>query len=287
MVIQNEVSALIALLDDDDFEVVESVADRLLFWGEEALPLLEQELFNMNQTQYDKIDLLIGKIRLQTIKSTFLNWKKSESKSLLQGILLLNKLGYHELDEEKVMQTLHELKLKVWLELNDDLTSFEKVKILNHMLYSVFQLKPNSTFYHHPDNSYLNKVLALKTGNPISLSIVYIIIAEMLDIPIKGVNVPQHFMLAYVDENETLRHDTDILFYINAFDNGVIFSHAHVGQYIESLGLLPKEEFMEPCSNVDILIRCCRNLIYSYELLQNKEKVTSLNEILAILEEAD
>ncbi len=280
---QNEVHALIALLDDEDLEVAENVNERLLHWGDEALPLLEQELFNMDQTQYEKIDRLIKKIRLQSLIKLFAEWKNTENQNLLDGILLLNKLGYPDLDADGIKKAIHELKLKVWLELHYDLTSFEKVKIMNHILFHVFKLKPNTAFYHHPDNSYLNKVLALKTGNPITLSVLYIIIAEMLDIPIKGINVPQHFMLAYVDESETLRYDTDVLFYINAFDNGAVFSHEHVQQYIESLGLKPNQDFLEPCSNLDIIKRCCRNLIYSYELLQNNEKVSGLNEILEVL----
>ena len=149
----------------------------------------------------------------------------------------------------------------------------------------MYGLKPNTDNYHHPDNSFLNKALVNKVGNPIMLSIIYIIIAEMLEIPIKGVNVPQHFMLAYVDESETLRFDTDVLFYINAFDKGVVHSHEHLRQYIESFGLQPNAEFLEPCSNLDILKRCCRNLIYSYELLNNKARVNVITDILKILEE--
>ncbi len=283
MISQNEVHALIALLDDSDSEVAENVHSRLLFLGEEALPILELELFNMEQTQFEKIDIIIKEIRQQSLLISFEDWRAQENPSLLEGILLLNRVGYPDLDILEVKQTINEIKLKVWLELHYDLTSFEKVKIINHILFQVFNLKPNSEFYHHPDNSYLNQALLRKTGNPITLSIIYLIIAEMLDIPIKGINVPQHFMLAYVDESETLRFDTDVLFYINAFNNGAVYSHDHVSQYIKSLGLKPNEEFTEPCNNIEILKRCCRNLIYSYELLKNKAKSDELLKILNIL----
>lgn len=283
MISQNEVHALIALLDDSDSEVAENVHSRLLFLGEEALPILELELFNMEQTQFEKIDIIIKEIRQQSLLISFEDWRAQENPSLLEGILLLNRVGYPDLDILEVKQTINEIKLKVWLELHYDLTSFEKVKIINHILFQVFNLKPSSEFYHHPDNSYLNQALLRKTGNPITLSIIYLIIAEMLDIPIKGINVPQHFMLAYVDESETLRFDTDVLFYINAFNNGAVYSHDHVSQYIKSLGLKPNEEFTEPCNNIEILKRCCRNLIYSYELLKNKAKSDELLKILNIL----
>jgi regulator of sirC expression with transglutaminase-like and TPR domain len=285
MITQKEVHALIALLGDEDEEVNEHVTERLLHLGDEALPLLEQELYTNEQAQYEKIDSLIRKIRSSSLVRSFESWKDSEDRDLLQGMILLNKIGYPDLDVQDLTQTIHELKLKVWLELHYDLTSFEKVKIINHILFHVFQLKPNTSFYHHPDNSYLNKVLVSKTGNPITLSILYMIIAGMLDIPVRGVNVPQHFMLAYVESDpEHQSSDTEVLFYINAFNNGAVYSHAHIRQYIESLGLKPNDEFMEPCDNLEILKRCCRNLIYSYELLQNKEKVEELTGVLKTLE---
>ncbi len=90
-------------------------------------------------------------------------------------------------------------------------------------------------------------------------------------------------MLAYVDGAETLREDTDVLFYINAFNNGAVYSHEHVRQYVNSLGLQPGDEFLEPCTNIEIIKRCCRNLIYSYELIHNKERVIELNAVLSLL----
>ena len=284
MINPGEIQALISLLEDNDEEVLQHVNERILFLGEEVVPYLETELFNPDQTQYEKIDALIKKIRFDSLLTHLANWKNSENQDLLEGILLLNRYAYPETDEAELRHTLMELKMKVWLELHYDLTSFEKIKIINHILYDHFKLTANHDNYHHPDNSYISKVLQTKTGNPITLSIIYMIIARMLEIPVYGVNVPQHFMLAYVDEEVTLREDTAVLFYINAFNNGVVYSHSHVRQYIETIGLKPSPDLMEPCTNLDILKRCCRNLIYAYEMLQKPLKRDDIRQLLNVLE---
>lgn len=284
MITPGEIHALISLLEDNDEEVLKHVNERILFLGEEIVPFLETELFNPEQTQYEKIDALIRKIRFDALLSQLNAWKNSEKQDLLEGILLLNRYAYPETDELELKHTLMELKLKVWLELHYDLTSFEKIKIINHILYDHFKLLPNNDDYHNPDNSYISKVLQNKTGNPITLSIIYMIIAQMLEIPVFGVNVPQHFMLAYVDEEVTLREDTAVLFYINAFNNGVVYSHSHVRQYIETIGLKPSPELMEPCTHVDILKRCCRNLMYAYEMQQKLMKRDDIRQLLNVLE---
>ena len=85
MISQNEVHALIALLDDSDSEVAENVHSRLLFLGEEALPILELELFNMEQTQFEKIDIIIKEIRQQSLLISFEDWRAQENPSLLKG----------------------------------------------------------------------------------------------------------------------------------------------------------------------------------------------------------
>jgi regulator of sirC expression with transglutaminase-like and TPR domain len=285
MINKEEVKALFTLLEDEDEMIAENVESRLFHLGEEVLPYLEVELFNPEQTQYQKIDSLIHRIRFETLLNQFREWKNSPDQSLLEGILLVNKFGHPEADNEEIKQMLRELKLKVWLELHYDLTSFEKVKIINHILFDFFKLKPNTEFYHHPDNSYIGSVLTKKAGNPITLSVIYMLVAEMLEIPIQGVNIPQHFMMAYVDEEATLREDTAVLFYINAFNYGVVYSHSHIARYIESLGLKPGPEFTEPCSTLEIIRRCCRNLLYSYEILSKTSQVQDLTRILDILSE--
>jgi regulator of sirC expression with transglutaminase-like and TPR domain len=111
----------------------------------------------------------------------------------------------------------------------------------------------------------ISQVLESKKGNQISLAIIYSIIAQKLDIPVYGVNLPQHFILAYVDESQETEFEGGILFYINAFNKGFIFGRRDVDMFLKQLNLKFDKQFYEPCSNPDIIKRVLRNLISAYE----------------------
>ncbi|HEV7230802.1 MAG TPA: transglutaminase-like domain-containing protein, partial [Bacteroidia bacterium] len=148
----------------------------------------------------------------------------------------------------------------------------------------------NTTNYHAPQNSYINNVLESKKGNPLSLSILYLIIAQDLSIPIFGVNLPEHFVLAYIDEENQFpvygETPNKVLFYINPFSKGAVFSSKEIDAFLKQLKLPMEQTYYEPCPNVDIIKRVFRNLILAYEKLGYPTKVKELENLLSILKKA-
>src|SRR5690606_4799269 len=142
-------------------------------------------------------------------------WYQSGGFDLLRGFLIINRYQYPDLDEEKIINQIDAIKRDVWLQMMYEASPVEKVKLLNHIFYNVYGFSGNTKNHQNPQNSYLSQVLESRKGNQISLAIIYSVIAQKLDIPIYGVNLPQHFVLAYVDEFEQKRKETEILFYIN------------------------------------------------------------------------
>lgn len=53
----------------------------------------------------------------------------------------------------------------------------------------------NARDYYNPDNSYLDRVLATRSGIPISLALIYLRIAEALGLDAAGVGFPGHFLV--------------------------------------------------------------------------------------------
>ena len=101
-----------------------------------------------------------------------------------------------------------------------------------------------------------------------------------------GVNLPQHFILGYIDENEAEK-EYGVLFYINAFNKGAIFGKHDVDQFLRQLNLEPQPGFYSPCSNTEIIRRIIRNLISAYEKLGIIDKVEELKQLQDILTEND
>ena len=278
-----EVIALITLLDDPDEVIYSQVKERFVILGPPAIPHLETAWENsFDAIMQKRIEIIIHTIQFEILQKALKKWAIEEQEDLLKGILILSRYQYPDLNETKIRKDLDQIKQDVWLELNDDLTAIEKVKVLNHILFEVHQFSGNITNYHAPQNSFINNVLESKKGNPLMLSVLYMLICKELNIPIYGINLPQHFVLAYLNDyanlidvnNKTLSNN--ILFYINPFSKGLIFNQKDIDQFLKQLNLEAEAKYYIPCSNIEIVKRSLNNLIFSYEKLGYLEKVDEL-----------
>jgi regulator of sirC expression with transglutaminase-like and TPR domain len=281
-----EVIALITLLDDPDQIIYDQVKQRFVVLGPPAIPHLETAWENsFDAIMQKRIEIIIHTIQFETLQKALKNWAKIDQDDLLKGILILARYQYPDLDENKIKKQLAAIKQDVWLELHEDLTALEKVKIINHILFEVHQFSGNITNYHAPQNSFINNVLESKKGNPLMLSVVYLLICNDLKIPVYGINLPQHFVLAYINDdanlidvnNKTLSNN--ILFYINPFSKGLLFNQKDIDQFLKQLNLDLEPKYYLPCNNVEIIKRCLHNLIFSYEKLGYLEKVEELKNL--------
>ena len=279
-----EISALVKLLDDPDQEVFQHVATRLLEHGSSVIHFLETEWEkSLDTLLQERIENLVHQIQFNTVKEDLNLWYQSGAFDLLQGALVINRYQYPDLDEQKVINQIEEIKREVWVNLQYEMSSVEKIKLINHIFYTLHGFSGNTKNHHDPQNSFINQVLETKRGNQISLAIIYSTIAQKLDIPVYGVNLPQHFILGYIDESKRDEHEFGVLFYINAFNKGAIFGKHDVDQFLRQLNLQAQPGFYAPCSNVEIIRRIIRNLISAYENLGSTEKVEELKELQEIL----
>ncbi|WGQ08136.1 transglutaminase-like domain-containing protein [Pedobacter gandavensis] len=283
-----EISALVKLLDDPDPEIFEHIEKRLLEYGEEVVHFLENAWEeSLDTVLQERIENVVHKIQFNSVKQDLNLWYQSGAFDLLQGALVVNRYQYPDLDEEKIKFQMEEIKREIWIGLQYEMSSIEKIKLINHVFYNVYGFSGNTKNHHDPQNSYINQVLDSKKGNQISLAIIYSTIAQKLDIPVYGVNLPQHFILGYIDESKREGHEFGVLFYINAFNKGAIFGKHDVDQFLRQLGLDPMPGFYAPCSNVEIIRRILRNLISSYENLGSADKVAELKELQDILDNSN
>lgn len=283
-----EISALVKLLDDPDQEIYQHVEERLLAYGNEVIDFLENAWeHSLDSLLQQRIENIVHKIQFTNVKEDLNLWYQSGAFDLLQGALVINRYQYPDLNEEKIILQMEEIKREIWLGLQYEMSSVEKIKLINHVFYNVYGFSGNTKNHHDPQNSYINQVLESKKGNQISLAIIYSTLAQKLDIPVYGVNLPQHFILGYIDESKQEEQEFGVLFYINAFNKGAIFGKHDVDQFLRQLNLDPLPGFYAPCSNVEIIRRVIRNLISAYENLGSKDKVEELKELQDILVNTD
>ncbi len=301
MIDEREIHSLVKLLDDPDAEISSLIEQKLMSYGGQVVPFLENEW----ETCFDallqqKLENLISRIQFDVVKTELTAWYANDGEDLLHGVFLIAKFKYPDLEKKTLSNQIDKIKLDAWLELNYDLSSLEKTKILNHVIYDLYGFQSNTQNYHSPNNSFINQVLESRRGNPVSLSVVYQLVAQRLNIPIYGVNLPQHFVLAYRDDSglETVHsiHDTvdldnlnkgRILFYINAFNHGAVLSLSNLEQFVKQLNLELDPNYFVPCSNIDIVKRMLRNLLFSYAQNKDKDNEQDVKQMLNILGEPD
>lgn len=298
---EKELDSMLYLLDDTDERVVEHIESQIMELGIDVVPLLESRWpQEQNTNRQDRILSLVKRIQQQSLASELKEWLRTQEQDLLDGLLIINKLKDPSVNRQTIDNLLDKIKLDAWLELNYDLTSFEKVKILNHIFFDVHQFKGNTESYHHSDNSFISNVLETKMGNPISLALIYSLVAQRLNIPVYGVNLPQHFILGYVKDFDwppllrfndpaigSSEQGSDMLFYINPFNSGLIFNHDNIHKFLKQLKLEPKEEYFKACSNTDILLRVLRNLEVSYAKEHKTRKLEQVKALIGALLEED
>jgi regulator of sirC expression with transglutaminase-like and TPR domain len=281
-----ELNALVHLLDEPDEKVFKSIREKIHSFGKEAIPYLEKALeISFDTFIQERAGEIIHNIQQEELHAEFKDWINTSSSDLLRGYLLVTRSQYPEISEEVMTTKVEQMKMDAWLELNDNLTALENVKVLNHIIYHVHNLDGNKINLFAPQNFYLNTFLETHKGSALSLGMLYIILAQKLNIPIYGVNLPQHFILAYTSElSPNVPSTEDVLFYINPFNKGAVFTKREIELFIHQLKINPDKSYFAPCSNIDIIKRLIGNLIYSYTQLGYPEKIEELEKLLKLAE---
>jgi len=284
----SELDALISLLDEPDDEIFVQIRNKISTYGTDAISSLEMAWdSSLDQLIQNRIENIIHEIQLNNIIFELNKWHHYDFKDLLKGFMLVAKYQYPDLIEKNITDKLGQIIQDVWLELNNNLTPLEKVKVLNHIFFDVHEFSANKSNLYTPQNSFINTIFETKKANPISLSIIYMVVAQSLRIPVYGINLPQNFILAYADqmvgENTKIQRG-NILFYINAFNKGAVFTKREVELFIKQLNLKDDDSYFLPCTNNDIIRRVFNNLLFTYESLGMPDKMSEIKRILSALD---
>lgn len=279
---------MISLLDDTDLEVINAITGNLLKQGVEVIPDLERAWEGTPSEKLQlRIENLIQEIQFNGVKNDLQRWVKTGAEYILEGAFYVSRFQFPEISLAKLSEQVENIRKDVWIEINNNLTALEKVKILNYIIYDLHKFSRNNADFYSPQNSYINQVFETKKGNPISLSIIYLSVASKLGLPIYGVNLPKNFILAYKDEfrhHDAPDESEDILFYINPYNRGAVLGRREIDYFITQQQLKPHPSFYVPCSNIDIIIRLINNLILSFEKLGYAQKITRMKELLRVME---
>lgn len=274
----NDLQAMISLLDDTDTEVVSIIENNIKNLGSAAIPVLEKEWENngLNPILQQRIENLMHEMHLSNLTDEFKNWKNSNNNDLMTGLWLISKYQYPDLKIENLQDEIKKIQMEVWLKTEDKMHPNDVVRVLNQVVFEEFKFEPNVKNFHSPSNSMFNLVLSQKKGNPVALSCLFILLAQRLDLPIYGVNLPNLFVLIF--------DYPGYRFFLNPFNRGQVFLEKDIDDYLKQMNIQPDAKYYKSCSNVEIIKRILTNLTFAYQKAGDDDKYSEIKQILQIFE---
>ncbi|BAX78511.1 transglutaminase family protein [Labilibaculum antarcticum] len=280
---KNKLEALLSLLDDPDKEIHNSIEKELTELPVSTIPQLEDFWLESKSPLFqERLEMVINKIQFINVKRELINWSSNETPNLIDGAILVNKSYNPNLLIDPIRKSIEKIKQDVSLELNDHHTPLEKIKILNHFFYNIYNYQPLSP--NQPTNwdGDIGTVLSQKHGNYIIIAIIYAGIAQELGFPVYGISLPDSIILCYKDESipTTSKKDSDsILFYINPVDKGTVFNQEDLQQIISAKNIADKDQFYMLASNTSMIKRLVQHEINVYKRLNLNSFIPNFKEL--------
>lgn len=285
----NEITALLHLIDDPDEDVYITVSDKIISFGKDIIPNLESLWENTSSEEIqERIELLIHRLHFRDLKDDFTDWASKDA-DLMEGALLVARYHYPDLDATVVYQEIEKLRRNTWLELNNYLTPIEEINIVTSIFYNYYKQKGVEFGYNNPDDYLINKTLESKKGNALSNGIIYIALCELLDIPVKAINIPRQFIMAYFDPQYDLLNPVGhasekINFFIDPL-NGQMYSHQDVEAYFKRITVPPVPTYYRQLNNRRIIQYLLEELSKCFDNDRNRYKMDELLLLANILDQ--
>ncbi len=275
-----EIESLMFLLEDPDPFVQEQVQLRFKELGDSAVPLLDQiRVQTKDKEEKKRAKDVLHKLTFSTLKGDFaelLLEGVGNRAQLERAVITLARFGHPTLRESEYVKTLDHFADMIRPSLRYKRSEREKMRTLMKFIFEDLNFRGDNKDYHNPANGFIDQVIERRKGLPISLSLVAMFIARRLQLPVFGVNMPIHFMLAFVGEKEEQL--------IDPYDQGAEVNYDQCYFFLKKNNVIPKPEHFKMASDIDILARCIRNLMHSYERNEEHDRVQELKSLLGLVE---
>ena len=286
-----EITALLRLMDDPDDEVFDTVANKLLHYGREIIPRLEQ-LWEVtgDETVQVRIELLIHRVHFNDLQHDFMEWSRSKQPELLRGAILIARYQFPDLNVPAILTQFDLMRRNIWLELNNYLTPLEQVNVFNSILYNFYKLQGHELTTREPKYFFINQVLESKQGNAYTIGVLYLALCEMLDIPIFAVDIPRQFILAYIDTlHSFFSPDKDvqqIQFYIDPI-SGMAYTQKDVDMYLRKINAHEREIYFKPLMTRRVIYKMMEELSLCYHYRREEDKAEEIKQLMRIISQTN
>jgi regulator of sirC expression with transglutaminase-like and TPR domain len=268
--------ALAGLLDDPSSTVRQAL---LSYFGQHAGPSLEFLRYVSSQPNRAlalHANAYLRELNFSDPVTEFRGFIRSLNYELETGALLLSRTIHPSLDIGASCTQLDALANRCRELVAEPAGAREKCRAINRVLFHENGFRGNTEHYADPLNSFLDQVLARRKGLPITLSIVYLLVADRIGLSLEPIGLPGHFLVGCYAE--------DLPFYIDPFNGGRLLTANEAFAMLRKHSLSPTIADLAPTPIREVLCRCCRNLVNHYTVANEHERARLFAEFVAEFE---
>jgi regulator of sirC expression with transglutaminase-like and TPR domain len=262
----SELKAFVNLLNDPEEKTLALMADQLAFFDDLSFKRIQDLTQERDDMQIIDNWLYTSKIHVtKKIKA----WKQNPD--LEEGLMLLARYENPGIDVEYYKSLLDTYAQRVEDKITINNSQDEVIKAINEVLFKEEKFLGNQIDYYDVNNNFINSVIDHKTGNPIMLSAIFILVARRLGVEVFGVGTPGHFIVGFRDK------------FYDPFFSGIEITKDECVLRAQELSVFWRDEYLDAIDDTFIVARAIRNLIAIYKKNNDLDKAAELTTLLKSL----
>jgi regulator of sirC expression with transglutaminase-like and TPR domain len=250
-------AALVALLDDPSPAVQKALTEEFARLGPARLQFLRAISNDSNHpckaAAARQLEALMGPAPSQHL----IRFIHSGQHELETGMYLINRVLAPEVELPAISGRLDALAGRCKELMVKPATIRQQCKMINRVLFHECSFRGNTEDYENPLNSCLDAVLQRRQGLPITLSVIYLLVARRLGIDLQPIGLPGHFMVGHLGASDP--------FFLDPFERGRVRSPMELREYLLLRNVIAQPSQLEPVPVSEVLCRVCRNLALHFE----------------------
>jgi len=158
-----------------------------------------------------------------------------------------------------------------------------RLRVVSEFFFGQLGFVGNRERYEDPRNSFLNDVIARRTGIPITLAIVFMEVAARAGLTIDGVNFPGHFLMRCPEPD---RPEPTALI-VDPFNGGAVLSDADCLRLLKTHAgaeAMLEPGMLQPAGKHAILLRVLLNLKRAFVRMRSFDYARDVSELLVALD---
>ena len=247
---------LISLLDDDSVLVRKSIYRLFKKFPQDGREFLAKITSGTDTIVVKHAKEIQAKLGWTNGHEDFLHFIRSNRYELETGWYLLDRTIYPNSDSTNSSLQLDRLADRVRELMAKPIEPRQICLVINRVFFHEFGFRGAGKDFENPENSFLCRVLERRQGLPITLSLIYILVARRVGFELEPIGLPGRFMVGCFAG--------EIPFYIDVWAGGKMIELELMGNY---LGITLEESsggVLLPVTVSEMLARGCRNLAHHY-----------------------